>query len=274
MFAVSTYVLLESNCQTLANLLAQRIALGSDPLVPYQTISHYLGGGLSRKNLYAVNEFDQARSTKLNSILLRESRYPTTHSSEGALAGARRPSYENQLGNAIDGGIAEDELIDLEGANRQNCPLNVSEVRSNARFWSRDPTSPGPDFAQPPPFSLPEGYTEWAKSRGDKPNLERFPGPDSPYTKWVKDESRNFFSRQVEYQRDVRAREEEMKLWDNSDIPEETRAKVYAELAMKENQWVRKVRVARSASRIAHTTDSQDPEMSQGRADNWYDEVD
>lgn len=252
-----TYVLLEANCQTLANLLAQRIAFGSDPMVPYQTISHYLGGGLSQKNLFALNEFDQAGSTILRSITLRESRNPTRDSS-GVSVEVVEPSSENEPGNAANGGTSDADLIDLDEANRPDGPLHVSEVRSNARFWSRDSASLDRKFEQPPPFSLPEGYHEWVKSRKDCSIPERFPGPDTPYIKFVKDESRNWFSRMVEYQQNVKAREEEMKLWYNSNIPKETRAKVIAEHAKKENAWLREERVARTASRIKFTTNDQD----------------
>lgn len=62
----------------------------------------------------------------------------------------------------------------------------------------------------------------------------------------------------VEYQQNVKAREEETKLWYDSNIPEETRGRVIAEYAMKENAWLRKERVARTASRIKLTTNDQD----------------
>lgn len=106
-----TYVLLEANCQTLANLLAQRIAFGSDPMVPYQTISHYLGGGLSRKNLFALNEFDQAGSKIMKSITLRKSRNPTRDSSGESIE-------VNEPGNAANGGTSDADWIDLDEANR------------------------------------------------------------------------------------------------------------------------------------------------------------
>lgn len=266
-----TYVLLEANCQTLANLLAQRIAFGSDPMVPYQTISHYLGGGLSRKNLFALNEFDQAGSTILKSITRRESRNPTRGSSEGVSVEVVEPSG-NEPGNAANGGSSDDDLIDLDEGNRPDGPLHVSEVRSNARFWSRDSTSPGPKFEQPPPFSLPKGYQEWAKSRRDCSIPERFPGPDSPYIKFIKDETRNRFSGMVEYQRNVKAREEETKLWDNPNIPQETRAKVMAELATKENAWLRKKRGGFMDQILKSTTNGQDPKDDQNPEDGSYTE--
>lgn len=252
------YFLLEANCQTLTNLLAQRIAYGSDSMVPYQTISHYLGGGLSRKNLFAVNEFDQAGSTILNSILLRESRNPT------------KPSSGNEPGNAANGETSDDDLIDLDEADRPDGPLHVREVRSNARFWSRDSTAPGPEFEQPPPFSLPEGYQEWAKSRRDCSIPERFPGPDSPYVKFIKDDTRKRFSTMVEYQQNVKAREEEVKLWHDPSIPEETRAKVVAELATKENAWLRNERVAKTASIIKSTTNDRDSNRRQSAEYDRY----
>lgn len=268
-----TYLLLEANCQTLANLLAQRIACGPDSMVPYHTISHYLGGGLSRKNLFALNEFDQAGSTILKSILVRESRNPTRDSSEGVSVEIVKPSSGKEPGNAANRETSDDDLIDLDEANRPDGPLHVSEVRSNARFWSRDSTSPGPKFEQPPPFSLPEGYREWAKSRRDSSVPERFPGPDSPYIKFIKDESRNSFSRIVEYQRNVKAREEEMKLWHDPNIPEEKRAKVMKELATKENAWLRNERVAMRTSMIESTTNDQDSKDCQNPEDERYTEA-
>lgn len=278
-----TYVLLEANCQTLANLLAQRIAFGSDPMVPYQTISHYLGGGLSRKNLFALNEFDQARPRRLKSILLRETTGPRRDSSEGVLEEVVKPSSANEPANAANVQNSDDELIDLDEANRRDGPLHLSEVRSSARFYSHDSTSSGPKFTEPPPFSLGEGYHEWAKSQRDiserisgpespypvfEKAPERFSGPDSPYIKWVKDESRNHFSRLVEYQRGCKAREEGMKLWHDPNIPEETRAKVMEESATKENQWIRKERVAMWASRNELTSDGQDLNDDQNPENN------
>lgn len=264
-----TYVLLEANCQTLANLLAQRIAFGSDPMVPYQTISHYFGGGLSGKNLFALNEFDQAGPTILKSITLRESRNPTRDST-GVSVEVAEPSSGNEPGNTANGGTsdADADLIDLDEANRPDGPLHVSEVRSNARFWSRDSASPDRKFEQPPPFSLPEGYHEWFKSRRDCSIPERFPGPDIPYIQFLKDESRDWFSGMVEYQQNVKAREEETKLWYNSNIPKETRAKVIAEDAMKENAWLRKERVARTASQVKFTTYDQDFKYCQNPEQN------
>lgn len=265
-----TYILLEANCQTLANLLAQRIASGPDPMVPYQTISHYLGGGLSGKNLFALNEFDQAGSKILKSLTLRESRNPTRDSSEGVSVEVAKPSSGNESGKAANGGTSGDDLIDLDEANRPDGLLHVSEVRSNARFWSGNTTSPGPKFEEPPPFSLPEGYQEWAKSRRDCSIPERFPGLDSPYIKYVKDESRNWFLRSVEYQRNSKAREEEMKLWHDPNIPKETRANVMAEFAAKEKEWLRKQRVAMLASTIKSTTNDQDPKDYPSPEDGWY----
>ena len=267
-----TYVLLEANCQTLANLLAQRIAFGSDPMVPYQTISHYLGGGLSRKNLFALNEFDQARPTILDSILQRESRNPTRDSSEGVFVEVVEPSSGNEPGNAANGETSDDELINLDEANRRDGPLHVSDVRSNARFWSHDSTSPGTKFTEAPPFSLPEGYREWAKSQRDCSVPERFPGPDSPYIKWLKDETSNYFSRKIEYQRSAQARDEEMKLWHNPNIPKETRAKVMAEFSTKENAWLRKERVAIMALGIKPTANGQDPKDYPDPEDGWHTE--
>ena len=271
-----TYVLLEANCQTLANLLAQRIAFGSDPMVPYQTISHYLGGRLSRNSLFALNEFDHVGSTRLKSITLRETRNPTRNSSEGGFMVAAEPSSGNEVGNAATSGTSDDGLIDLDEGNRPYGPLHVSEVRSNARFWSRDSTSPGPKLEQPPPFSLPEGYLEWAKSRKDCSIPERFPGPDSPYIKFVKDDIHGSFSRMVEYQRNVRSREEEMKLWLNPEIPEEKRAKVMAELASKETAFLRKRNAAIKAY-MKTMTDNQEPKDYQIYEDgspeaDWYTE--
>ena len=263
-----TYVLLEANCQTLANLLAQRIAIGSDLMVPYQTISHYLGGGLNRKYLFGLSEFDQIGPKRLKSILQPESRDPTRDSSLGVTAKIAESPSGNDAGNAANDGTSYNQLIDLEEANRQDGPLHVGEVRSNARFWSRDPASSGPKPTEPPPFSLPEGYQEWAKSRRDCSVPERFPGPDSPFVKWIKDDTRNQFSKLVEYQQSVKTREEEMKLWDDPNIPKETRAKVMAEFSTKENDWLRKKRVATSALLVKSRTNSQDSKDCQNPEDD------
>lgn len=264
-----TYLLLEANCQTMANLLAQRIALGSDPIAPYQTLSHYLVGGTSRKHLFALSEFDQARPTKLKSILRSESRDPMRDSSEGVIM---ESSSGNNPGNAANGGTSDDELIDLDEGKRPDGPLHVSEVRSNARFWARDSTSLGQTFTESPPFSLPEGYQEWAKSQRDCSNPERFPGPDSPSIKRIKDNVSNHLSGLVEYHRSIKGREEEIKLWHNPNIPEETRAKVMAQLTAEENDWLRKERVAKSALLVKPTINGQDSEDYQNPEDGWFTE--
>lgn len=44
----------------------------SDLIVPYQIILDYVGGDLSRKNLFALNEFDQIGLTILRTIILWE----------------------------------------------------------------------------------------------------------------------------------------------------------------------------------------------------------
>ena len=255
----ATYVLTEANCQTLVILLAQRIAFGPDPMMPYQTISHYLGGGLSRRSLFALTEFDRAQSQILNSITLRDSRKPTSNSSNDVFAGVVGLSSGNGSKDAANGGTSNDGLIDLDKGIRPDGPLQVNEMRANAKFWSGDSRSPGPKYEPPPPISLPQGYREFAQSQKNRSSLkrtpgpdppifeqapERFPGPLSPYIKWVKDECRNNFARRVEYQRNVGAREEEMKLWHDPAIPQEQKEKVYVDLAKKENAWLRKERVA------------------------------
>ena len=275
-----TYVLLESNCQTLANLLAQRIAFGPDPMVPFQTISHSVGGGLSRKKLHVLSDFDQAKPTRLNGKLLRGARDPMGESSEALLVADADPPVGIDSGRAINSGGAEDELIDLDEIRRPAGPLRISEVRSNARFWSRDSLSPAPEYERPPPFSLPKGYREWAEKQdktAGKPSdrlyfeqpPKRFPGPDSPYTKWHKDSVRDHFSRQVEYLRDAHTRAEEIEQWNNPNVPESTRAKVRAELVPKETEWLRKrsAAMANLRSQIAGRIVSEE---ETNRLDNSY----
>lgn len=241
-----TYVLLEANCQTMANLLAQRIAFGPDPMVPYQTITHKLIGGLAGRSLSAVNGFDQAQSKVLNSILFQQARKAKEVSSTSVPSEASAAPFEGVTGNIANESMREDELIDLDLGERPEGPLQVSEVRSNARFWSRDWDSPGPEFIKAPPVSLPEGYLEWAENKKNKNSSvpERFPGPDSPYIKWLKSSIEDSFTRNVKFQRDSKARAKEIELWDKPNISEETRSKTVAELAIKENEWLRKSRVA------------------------------
>lgn len=62
----------------------------------------------------------------------------------------------------------------------------------------------------------------------------------------------------VEYQRNSKARAEEMELWLDPNIPQEQREKRWMELSKKENEYLRKERVAMIEQMKAHDRDRKD----------------
>ena len=242
------YGVRDANCQTMVNLLVQRIAEGSTPYRPYRTLSHALGRGPTERKLFAISESDKTKPTKLiGKLTLEPPDWNKLHSKSLPSSPAKDLSANDKI-----------ELIDLDRAVRPGGPLEVDELRSSAHAWSRGPTSRAiTEYKQPPPASLPPGYIEWMESQRSKaPTTQhgadlffeapppRFPGPTSDYIQYAKDEIAKHFENSIRRQRDSQVRDEAMKPWFDAGVPMVRREAKLKEREKLENNLMRQERVA------------------------------
>jgi hypothetical protein len=142
------YHVIDVNCQTLVNLLIQRIATG-EPYTPKRTASHTFSAGPANKNLVGIWEADKTPAEKLR--LKAE-----TQTANQIAFNTQQPGVPAQQSFSI-GRSAIGFEFDLSKANIGDHPLTLEEQRLNAYYLSNplDGNS-GP----PPPQEQNSGYVE------------------------------------------------------------------------------------------------------------------
>lgn len=123
----STYHVINGNCQTLVNLLVQRIASG-DPYIPKSTASHIFSRGPSNKDLVGIWEADMAPSEKLRLIAKTQAANKVPWNTN-QLEAPRQASF------AI-ASSAMGLVWDISQVKDRDDPLTLEEQRLNAYYLS------------------------------------------------------------------------------------------------------------------------------------------
>lgn len=121
------YQFLHGNCQTLVNLLVQKIANGQ-PYIPRKTASHLFGQGPSKKNLVDVWEADKAHAETLSLSV-------QTPAAQSITWGIQQPATPIEQTFLIGKSNLGDEL-DFSEVKVRNEPLTLEEQRWNAYYLS------------------------------------------------------------------------------------------------------------------------------------------